>query len=77
MVALQLLMVPSQAINLTLALVVSSQESLESVSQLSVETVPGIEGGSKIVLHDVCLFVSENQDLALVSIGARLPVWAH
>ena len=62
--ALQCLVVSSQSIDLTLTLIISSQESLESVPQLGVETAPGIEGGSKIVLHYVCLVLSGNKYLA-------------
>ena len=63
-VSLQLVVVSSQGLNLTLAIIVSGQQSLQSVSQLGVETVPGIEGGSKIVLHYVCLVLSGNKYLA-------------
>ena len=60
MVALQLVVVSPQCVNLTLAIIVGRQESLEGVPQLGVETAPGIESGSKIVLHDVCLVWSGN-----------------
>ena len=71
-VSLQLVVVSSQGLNLTLAIIVSGQQSLQSVSQLGVETVPGIEGGSKIVLHDVCLVLSASKYLARVSQRWRL-----
>ena len=64
-VALQLFVVSPQTLNLTLALIVGSQEALESVPQLGVETAPGIEGGSEIVLHYVCLVLSASKYLAM------------
>ena len=66
MVALQLFVVSPQTLNLTLTLIVGSQKALESVPQLGVETVAGIEGGSEIVLHYVCLVLSASKYLAQV-----------
>ena len=62
-VTLQLVVVPPQSINLTLTLVVGGEEALQSVSQLGVETVPGIEGGGKVILHYVCLVCNQINEL--------------
>merc|ERR1711926_46702 len=55
MVLSQLIMVTSESINFTLALVVGLEKSLECVPQLCVETGASIECGGKVSFHCVCL----------------------
>merc|ERR1711973_141779 len=49
------IMVLSESINFTLALVVGLEKSLECVPQLCVETGASIECGGKVSFHCVCL----------------------
>ena len=55
MITPQLVMITSQRVNLTLPLIVGGQQTLESVSQLLVETVASVECGCKVGIHPVCL----------------------